>query len=79
MQETVGPIGLLLIFMIFSLTVKATPFPIRYALARTLGTALTILCTTALTLIERVLSTKDFVEIRLISYSAVFRKIACNK
>ena len=69
-QETGSFIGLLLILYAVFAYSKETPFPSAYALAPTLGAALIILCTTPSTLVGRVLTTKAFVGIGLISYSA---------
>ena len=69
-QEVGGLIGLsLILYAVFAYS-KETPFPSAYALAPTLGTALIILCTTPSTLVGRVLTTKAFVGVGLISYSA---------
>lgn len=48
----------------------ATPFPGAYALVPTLGTALVIVFARPATLVGRVLSSKPFVNIGLLSYSA---------
>lgn len=69
-QEAGSLIGLsLILYPVFAYS-KATPFPSVYALAPTLGTALIILFTTPSTLVGRLLTTKIFVGIGLISYSA---------
>jgi len=69
-QEVGSLIGLsLILYAVFAYS-KATPFPSAYALAPTLGTALIILCTTPSTFVGRVLTTKLFVGVGLISYSA---------
>lgn len=69
-QEAGSLIGLsLILYAVFAYS-KATPFPSAYALAPTLGTALIILCTTPSTLVGRILTTKAFVGVGLISYSA---------
>lgn len=69
-QEIGSLIGLsLILYAVFAYS-KETPFPSAYALAPTLGTALIILCTTSSTLVGRILTTKAFVGIGLISYSA---------
>ena len=63
-------IGLLLIaYSIFSYSDK-TPFPSAYALAPTLGAALIIIFATHKTVVGSLLSSKPFVAIGLISYSA---------
>jgi len=63
-------IGLaLIIYAIFAFD-HSTPFPSLYALIPTLGTALIILYATPNTYASRLLSTKPFVGIGLISYSA---------
>ncbi len=49
---------------------RQTPFPSLYALVPTTGAALVILCADKATLIGRILSTRPFVAIGLISYSA---------
>ena len=69
-QEVGSLIGLsLILYAVFAYS-KATPFPSAYALAPTLGTALIILCATPSTFVGRVLTTKLFVGVGLISYSA---------
>ena len=69
-QEAGSLIGLsLILYAVFAYS-KETPFPSAYALAPALGTALIILCTTPSTLVGRVLTTKAFVGVGLISYSA---------
>lgn len=69
-QEVGGVAGLLLItYAVFSFS-KETPFPSTYTLAPALGAALIILCATPKTVTGRLLSTKAFVGIGLISYSA---------
>jgi peptidoglycan/LPS O-acetylase OafA/YrhL len=59
----------MLIFTIFSFD-EHTPFPSFYALMPTIGTALIILFATADTWVGKLLSTRGFVGIGLISYSA---------
>lgn len=49
---------------------KHTPFPGAYALVPTVGTTLVILCTTRATLVGKILGSRVFVGIGLISYSA---------
>lgn len=69
-QETGSLIGLsLILYAVFAYS-KATPFPSAYALLPTLGTALIIVCTSPSTLVGRLLTTKAFVGVGLISYSA---------
>ncbi len=70
MQEGGSLIGLsLILYSVFAYS-KETPFPSVYAFAPTLGTVLIILCTTPLTLVGRLLITKVFVGVGLVSYSA---------
>jgi peptidoglycan/LPS O-acetylase OafA/YrhL len=59
----------LLLYAIFAFD-EHTPFPSIYTLAPTVGTALIILFATAHTWVGRLLSTRGFVGIGLISYSA---------
>lgn len=69
MQEAGSLIGLsLILYAVFAYS-KTTPFPSAYALAPTLGTALIILCTTPSTVVGRLLTTKVFIGVGLISYS----------
>jgi hypothetical protein len=69
LQELGSALGLLLIgYAVFAFS-KETPFPGAYALVPTLGAALVILCATPTTLVGRLLSTRAFVGIGLISYS----------
>lgn len=69
-QELGSLIGLSLIVYAVFVYSETNPFPSAYTLAPTLGTALIILCTTPTTLVGRFLSTKVFVGLGLISYSA---------
>lgn len=62
--------GLVLISASIVLFDRYTPFPSVYALAPTLGAVLIILCATESTLVGKLLSSKPFVAIGLISYSA---------
>jgi peptidoglycan/LPS O-acetylase OafA/YrhL len=63
-------LGIALIFYAVSTYSKATPFPSFYALVPTLGAALIILFANQKTVIGRVLGSKVFVGVGLISYSA---------
>jgi len=68
--EALGLIGILLIlFAVFAYT-QQTPFPSLYALVPTIGTVLIIAFARPDTLAGRILGTKPFVAIGLISYSA---------
>jgi peptidoglycan/LPS O-acetylase OafA/YrhL len=69
-REIGGLLGLLLIFYAIFTYNKETPFPSFYALFPVFGTALIIICATPTTIVGRILSTKIFVGIGLISYSA---------
>jgi uncharacterized membrane protein (GlpM family) len=69
-REILGLTGLLLIlFAVFSFS-KSTPFPGLYALIPTMGAALIIMFANSNTFVGALLSTKAFVGIGLISYSA---------
>ncbi|MEZ9821096.1 acyltransferase family protein [Shewanella sp. 10N.286.45.A1] len=69
-DEILGILGLFLIsYAIFAFD-NDTPFPSFYALVPTVGCALIIIFSSPQTLVGRALSTKPFVAIGLISYSA---------
>jgi peptidoglycan/LPS O-acetylase OafA/YrhL len=68
--EIGGLLGLLLILYAIFTYNKETPFPSFYTLFPVFGTALIIICATPTTIVGRLLSTKVFVGIGLISYSA---------
>jgi hypothetical protein len=69
-QEIGGLIGLtLILYAIFTYS-KKIPFPSVYTLAPTLGTALILIFATPSTLVGRLLSTRVFVGVGLVSYSA---------
>jgi peptidoglycan/LPS O-acetylase OafA/YrhL len=69
-NELLGALGLVLILVsVFAFT-EATPFPGLYALVPTIGTGLIILFAQADTLVGRLLATRAFVGLGLISYSA---------
>ncbi len=63
-------IGLILLAIAILAFGKATPFPSVYALVPTLGTALIILCATSETSVGKLLGSRAFVGLGLISYSA---------
>lgn len=70
MDEILGLLGLLMIgYAIFKFD-EQTPFPSFYTLIPTVGTGLIILFSSAQTMVGRLLGTKPFVAIGLISYSA---------
>ena len=69
-QEIGGLIGLILILYAIFTYSKMIPFPSVYTLAPTLGTALILIFATPSTLVGRLLSTRVFVGVGLISYSA---------
>jgi peptidoglycan/LPS O-acetylase OafA/YrhL len=74
LSKSVSQVGsaiglLLLIYAIFAFD-KQTPFPSLYTLIPTIGTALICLCATQQTLVGKLLGSKPFVGIGLISYSA---------
>jgi peptidoglycan/LPS O-acetylase OafA/YrhL len=69
-RETASFIGFCMIVAAVMLYTEETPFPGIYALLPTLGAALIILFCTFETFIGRILSSKLFVGIGLISYSA---------
>ncbi len=69
-NEVLAALGLLLIlFSVFAFS-EATPFPGIYALVPTLGTGLIILFAQADTFVGRLLATRVFVGLGLVSYSA---------
>ncbi len=69
-NELLGALGLVLILVsVFAFT-EATPFPGLYALIPTIGTGLIILFAQADTFVGRLLATRAFVGLGLISYSA---------
>jgi peptidoglycan/LPS O-acetylase OafA/YrhL len=69
-KQIASTLGLaLILYAVFTFSEK-TPFPSLYALVPTIGTALIILFTAPNTFVGRVLGTKAFVGIGLISYSA---------
>ena len=69
-RQVLSCIGVFLIFYAVFAFSKSTPFPGLYALVPTVGTALIILFATPDTLVGKVLSSRVFVGIGLISYSA---------
>lgn len=69
-NQSVSAAGLLLICIAIFVFEENTPFPGLYALVPTIGAALIILFATPTTLVGRVLSTRGFVGVGLISYSA---------
>lgn len=69
-DEILSLIGLLMIGYAVLVFDKTTPFPSFYALIPTVGAGLIILFSSVETLVGRLLSTKLFVGIGLISYSA---------
>lgn len=69
-NELLSALGLVLILVsVFAFT-EATPFPGLYALVPTIGTGLIILFAKADTFVGRLLATRAFVGLGLISYSA---------
>lgn len=70
LQQLLGVVGLLLVgWSIFAFD-KNTPFPGFYALVPTLGTALVIQYARSETIVGKILGSKAFVGVGLISYSA---------
>lgn len=69
-RQALAGAGLLLICLAIAVFDKNTPFPSVYALVPTLGAALIILFATPETLAGRLLGSKAFVGIGLVSYSA---------
>lgn len=69
-RELASGAGLLLILAAVFAFDRTTPFPSLYALVPTLGTALVILFATPATLAGRLLATRPFVGVGLVSYSA---------
>lgn len=69
-NEALSALGLLLILASVFVYTEETPFPGAYALVPTIGTGLIILFAQADTLVGRLLGTKAFVGLGLISYSA---------
>jgi hypothetical protein len=68
--QTASTVGLLLIlYSVFAFT-KSTPFPSLYALVPTIGAALLIAFATPATFVGKLLGSKAFVGLGLISYSA---------
>lgn len=63
-------VGFLLIVFSAVYFDKNTPFPSLYALVPTVGAALIILCATPTTFVGKMLGTKNFVAVGLVSYSA---------
>ncbi|HJW03522.1 MAG TPA: acyltransferase family protein [Azospira sp.] len=70
LRQSLSILGLLLIAYAVLVFGKGTPFPSLYALVPTLGTALIILFATEQTLVGKLLGSKLFVGIGLVSYSA---------
>lgn len=69
-SQSISIVGLLLIlYAVFAFS-QRTPFPSLYALVPTIGAALIILFTTPTTFVGKVLGSKAFLAIGLISYSA---------
>ena len=68
--ETLGVVGLLMIFCAVFWFDETLPFPGVYALLPTVGTGLVILCASEQTLVGRLLGTRLLVGAGLISYSA---------
>lgn len=69
-NEALSALGLLLILVSVFVYTEETPFPGAYALVPTIGTGLIILFAQPDTLVGRLLGTKAFVGLGLISYSA---------
>lgn len=69
-QQVGSIIGLALLALAIFVFDKNTPFPSTYTLIPTIGTALIIICGTERTLVGKLLGSKVFVGIGLISYSA---------
>ena len=69
-RQVLSWIGVLLIFYAVFVFSKSTPFPGLYALVPTIGTALIILFATPDTIAGKILGSRVFVGIGLISYSA---------
>ena len=69
-SEFIGAAGLAALLMSIILFDKYTPFPSLYALLPTLGTACVIGAASARTLVGRLLGSKPFVGVGLVSYSA---------
>ena len=69
-NETLAALGLVLILISVFAYTETTPFPGLYALVPTIGTGLVILFAQADTLVGRLLATRAFVGLGLISYSA---------
>ena len=68
-SETFGLVGLLMIAYAVFMFDETTPFPSVYTLLPTVGAGLIILFATSTTVVGKLLSTKFFVGIGLISYS----------
>lgn len=69
-QSILALVGIFLIFYAVLMFDKDTPFPSLFTLIPTLGAALVILFATPSTLVGKLLSSKPFVGVGLISYSA---------
>lgn len=70
MDETLGLLGLAMILYAVVAFTPSTPFPSFYALIPTLGAAFIIIFSSSQTLVGRLLGSKIFVGVGLISYSA---------
>ncbi len=69
-NELLSALGLLMILISIFAYTKSTPFPGLYALVPTIGTGLVILFAQGDTFVGRLLATRAFVGLGLISYSA---------
>ncbi len=70
LAELLGTLGMALVLLAVFGYDKDTPFPGRYAIAPVLGTALILCFCTAQTTLGKLLSSRLFVRIGLVSYSA---------